>query len=139
MTALTITIPGAAVGKGRPRFGNGRTYTDSKTLNAEAFVRACAMDAMPSVPLDIPVSLDIEITKAVPASWSNVRRRKALEGALPATGKPDLDNVVKLLGDALNGIIWRDDSLIASVSAVRRYGPCDQTVVRVRVIGEAPA
>lgn len=132
---ITFTVPGPMRGKGRPRFGNGRTYTDSKTMTAEAFVRACALDAMPDAPLDVAVSLDIEITKAVPASWTKTRRQRALSGALAATGKPDLDNVVKLVGDALNGIIWRDDSLVASVSAVRRYGACERTVVRVSAIG----
>ncbi|MCE2563360.1 RusA family crossover junction endodeoxyribonuclease [Komagataeibacter sp. FNDCF1] len=132
MTAITFTVPGPLRGKGRPRFGNGRTFTDSKTMTAEAFVRSCAALACPLAPIDGPVSLDIRITRGIPKSWPNKRRQAALQGRLHATGKPDLDNVVKLVGDALNGIIWRDDSQITSVTCSRHFGEVEQSVISIQ-------
>lgn len=35
--------------------------------------------------------------------------------------RPDLDNMVKLLADALNGIIWADDSQIFNLHACKLY------------------
>ncbi|GBQ79513.1 Holliday junction resolvase RusA [Gluconacetobacter johannae DSM 13595] len=121
MTALTITIPGAAVGKGRPRFGNGRTYTDSKTLNAEAWIRQCAIDQVGQPVLDCPLRVDMRIDVAVPASWSKKKRQAALDGSLRATGRPDVDNISKAALDALNGIVWRDDAQVDELHIVRRY------------------
>jgi Holliday junction resolvase RusA-like endonuclease len=40
------------------------------------------------------------------------------------TGKPDWDNIGKLVCDSLNGILWRDDAVIVDGSTSKRY--CDQ-------------
>ena len=38
---------------------------------------------------------------------------------------------MKLVGDALNGIVWRDDSQIVTVQITKRYAITQQTVIRV--------
>lgn len=40
----------------------------------------------------------------------------------PCLKKPDGDNVLKLVGDALNGIAWRDDQQIADMRFTRCWG-----------------
>ncbi|OXE37432.1 MAG: hypothetical protein CGW95_01595 [Phenylobacterium zucineum] len=52
-----FTIPGQPRGKGRPRFGRGRTYTDAKTLAYEQTVRTSAKSAIgPLGPFSGPVA-----------------------------------------------------------------------------------
>ena len=132
---VIITIPGEMRGKGRPRFGTAggqpRAFTDARTRSAEAWVRARAADAWTGAPLGGPVSLRMEIGVPVPASWSKRRRADALAGAIWPTGKPDLDNVLKLVGDALNGIVWQDDKQVVRAEVVRRYVLVPQTVLTV--------
>jgi len=38
-------------------------------------------------------------------------------------GTPDLDNIVKFVGDAFNGIFWHDDRQLVRVSVSSVYGP----------------
>ena len=57
----------------------------------------------------------------VPASWSARKTQKALAGRIVPTGKPDWDNFAKLAGDALNKIVWRDDSLIVLGQGMKVY------------------
>lgn len=132
---LTITIPGEMRGKGRPRFsargGFVRAYTDAKTANAETWVRACAVEQAGTTPMLGPVSLTITIAVPVPASWSKKRRADALAGVACPTGKPDLDNCLKLIADALNGIVWRDDAQIVRVECRKHYAETAQTVLQV--------
>lgn len=132
---LVVVIPGVMRGKGRPRFtsagGFGRAYTDAATKNAETWVRACAMDQVGQHVLDGPVSLAIEIGVVPPASWPKKRRADALAGATFPTGKPDLDNSLKLVADALNGILWHDDKQIVSVTARKFYAGQASTTLRV--------
>jgi Holliday junction resolvase RusA-like endonuclease len=132
---IVINIPGEMRGKGRPRFttrgGHGRAFTDAKTTNMEAWVKACAVPHAPPVPLDGPLSLDMAITVAVPPSWPKRRRDLALAGAIAPTGKPDLDNCVKLVADALNGIVWADDKQIVRMVAGKRYGPAPGSVLTI--------
>jgi Holliday junction resolvase RusA-like endonuclease len=131
MTPLLITIPGIARGKGRPRFGNGRAYTDSKTLNAEAWIKACAVQQVGQPCLQGALELRMVVTSAIPASWPRKRRQEALEGTLRPTGKPDCDNYLKMV-DALNGVVWIDDSQLVDVSVSKRYGEVPGTVIEVK-------
>ena len=132
---ITITIPGEMRGKGRPRFsGRGgfvRAYTDHKTASAETWVRACAIEQAGMQPLDGPVALGITIAVEIPASWPKKRRADALAGAVFPTSKPDLDNCLKLIADALNGITWRDDKQIVRVECRKHYAERAQTVLTV--------
>lgn len=117
---LAFDVPGPIRGKGRPRFvrATGRTYTPRETMTAESWVRFCAVKAG-ATPLDGPVSLTLHVRVAIPQSWSDKKRNDAL--GKYTTAKPDVDNIVKLVGDSLNGIAWHDDKQIAEVFCTRRY------------------
>ena len=58
----------------------------------------------------------------IPKSWPKAKKQAAMIGEIQHTGKPDADNVLKTVGDALNGIVWKDDSQIVSASINKRYG-----------------
>lgn len=119
---LTIRVPGDIRGKGRPKFGGGRVYIDAKTLNAEAWVRHCAVQAVGQPCLEGPLTLSVGITVGIPPSWSKRKRADALAGLVRPTGKPDADNTLKLLADALNKVVWRDDSQLVDVRVIKLYG-----------------
>ena len=139
--AVAFTVPGDPVGKGRPRAstinGRPRLYTPAATVAYEHLVALAAQQAMAGAPpWDGPVRMELGIIHSVPASWSKRKQAAALLGTPRPTVKPDLDNVVKAIGDACNGILWRDDAQIVELEVVRHYGlsPC----VRVRACVLAP-
>lgn len=133
--ALVVVIPGAMKGKGRPRAAvrgkHVRMFTPSDTVNAEAHVRQCCIQQIGSPVLEGPIAIDVAIDVQVPASWSKTRRAAALSGTSRPTGKPDLDNCLKLVSDALNGIAWRDDAQIVWVRASKRYADKPRTVLKI--------
>lgn len=126
-----VTIPGIMRGKGRPRFGNGHTYTDAKTASAETWVKSCAIDQCGTPRIPGPLSVVIDVGVPVPKSWSKRDRARALAGGMCPTTKPDIDNCVKLIADALNDILWKDDSQIVSLTARKRYVEDAATTLRV--------
>jgi Holliday junction resolvase RusA-like endonuclease len=128
---IEVRIPGEIRGKGRPRFGKGFAFTPAATRNAEAWVRSCAAQAWTAAPLDGALSVSLEIGVLVPRSWPKKRRADALAGALFPTGRPDLDNQMKLVGDACNGILWRDDAQIVRATVWRRYVEAPAAVLTV--------
>ncbi len=124
---VTFMVPGKPVGKGRPRAarrGKGITlYTPEKTATYESTVALVASQAMAGRPLIAgPVNVLMKISLAIPASWSERKRDFALSGALLPTTKPDMDNVVKAVFDAINGVVWLDDTQVATLHAIKRYG-----------------
>lgn len=131
MDAITITLSGEPRGKGRPRFGNGRTYTDAKTQNYEAALRIAAMDAMGRrKPLDGPVVMEIEARVPVPESWSKKRREQALSGELKPTKKPDLDNIMKTT-DALNQVVFVDDKQVIKAVVSKIYHEAPALIITI--------
>lgn len=117
---ISFHIPGTPVPKGRPRSTRtGRHYTPTKTREAEANVVAAwtSQTGGTWTPHDGPVELTIYAFFAVPKSWSKKRRNAAAFH----TSRPDLDNLVKLIKDALNGHAYVDDSAVVKMTASKNY------------------
>lgn len=129
---ISFTIPGPPTGKGRPRVTrSGHAYTPQKTRNAEAHVKLLAGQAMAGrPPLEGPVHVCVSVRCTVPASWP-LKRRYEAEFNRIRPGKPDLDNVVKLIMDALNGVVVVDDKQVAVMTASKRYDAVAETGVEV--------
>ncbi|AMU55781.1 RusA family crossover junction endodeoxyribonuclease [Mycobacteroides abscessus] len=113
-----FVVPGEPVSKARHRVGrrNGRivTYSDPKMVAAEKAVAAAYRKAaVPGPPLDVPVML-------LARFYCETRRRK------------DLDNLLKLVSDALNGVAYVDDAQVEKIAAeVHRGDPNPRSEVWV--------
>jgi Holliday junction resolvase RusA-like endonuclease len=139
LQVVRFVIPGKAVPKGRPRVAiRGKfahAYTPKETRNWEAFVKMLAVEQMNGLPpFDEPVMLLIEIMIEPPRSLSQKKTSKALLGEILPVTKPDLTNVSKGIEDAMNGIVYRDDSLICDLRVTKRYGSQAKTLVEVSPI-----
>ena len=123
---VSFTVEGDPHGKGRPRFrkfGNFvSTYTDAKTKSYELEVKFAARQAMgSSPPLEGPVRLDLIIKLPVPESYSKKRTQACLSGSEWPTKKPDWDNVAKSIADAMNDVVFVDDTQIVIARVVKVY------------------
>jgi Holliday junction resolvase RusA-like endonuclease len=132
---VTIELPGPPRGKGRPRFavrgGFAAAYTDSKTRDYEAKLKAAAIAAMLGKnPLDEALGVSLTAYMPIPESWSQKKRAKALAGDIVPTTKPDADNLYKMT-DALNKIVWRDDALVVSAACMKFYCERPRLIVSV--------
>ena len=130
---IRVVIDGPPVAKGRPRMTRtGHTYTPDKTRAYEDHGRVMAQLAMAGRdPFDGPVNIKVVATMPIPESWSKKKKNDALTGVLRHTTSPDLDNLVKAATDSLNGIVFRDDRQIDSISAMKTYGTKPCTVIEV--------
>jgi len=134
---VTISLSGIPQGKGRARSfiraGHIAHYTPEKTRTYEGMIATVAMAEMRSRKLfDCPLEFAMRAIFPVPSSWSGKKRDQALCGAIKPVKKPDLDNITKAWNDALNGVVYRDDSLICRMTLDKRYGPQALVVVTVR-------
>lgn len=134
---VAFVIPGAPVGKGRPKFarrGNVTVaYTPQKTASYENLVKIKAEEAMRGRPvIEAAVSVHVRIFVVPPASWSQKKKRAALAGEIFPTSKPDVDNVLKAIFDACNQVVWRDDKQACDVVITKRYDVTPRASVEVR-------
>lgn len=131
---IRLIIPGEPCAKGRPHFvkKTGVAITPQKTRTREGVIASLAMDAMRGrTPLDGPLCVSVLAVMAVPASWSGVKKRAALAGQILPAKRPDLDNLLKLVTDGLNEIVYTDDALIVELRARKVYGEAPKTIVEV--------
>lgn len=132
--AVNFSIPGRPRGKERARQapGHQRPYTPAQTIAAEKEIAQLFRQARgPGPPLTGPVSLTVTAVFRIPVGWPRALREQAARGLVPYTGKPDRDNIEKLVCDALNGLAWCDDAQIAAGPVLKRYGGPARTEVRV--------
>lgn len=134
---IRFTVPGAPIGKGRPRAttinGMDRLYTPKKTASYEGLVAHAAHEAMAGrAPMDAAATVTMDVLCPIPQSWSQKKQRMAALGEIRPTTKPDIDNVVKGVFDGMNGVVWRDDVVVAELIVRKFYSfsPCVQVVVR---------
>lgn len=134
---MLIIIKGAPVPKGRPRFARrGKfvsTYTPAKTVEHETMVRNEGIKSMNGAsPTDAPVRVNVDCFMPIPKSTSKINREMMLEGVMRHTKKPDIDNLAKGYLDALNGVVWLDDSQIVRLVVTKEYS--DQPRCEIMVI-----
>jgi Holliday junction resolvase RusA-like endonuclease len=134
---IMFRVEGTPIGKARPKFarrGNFvSTYTPTKTRDYEDQIREAAVKAMgTSEPLETPVAAYFYITMPIPASYSKKRREACLSNAERPMKKPDTDNIVKAFLDAMNEVVYKDDSQVCSLHATKVYGSVGMVEVLIK-------
>ena len=133
---VRIVVRGEPFGKGRPKLGvvagHAHAFTPAKTRTKEGIITTAATDAMNGrPPFSAPLCFSLVAVMAVPQSWSQKRKRAALAGEELPAKRPDLDNCLKAVLDAMNTVVFTDDALIVEIRARKVYGQVPQTIVEV--------
>lgn len=116
------TIPIKPQGKARPKIvarkaKGGKVFsqaiTPDQTVNAEQAIRSHVSPQWGMAPLADALAVRLTAYVLRPAS----KPKKYLY----PTSKPDTDNILKLVCDSLNGILWSDDAVIADGACRKRF------------------
>jgi len=137
---VIVEVSGEPVPKGRPRFNRatGNAYTPAHTRKYEDVLRYAADQAMAGRPLfEGPVEMRVIASLPIPASYSIKKRDAARRGAMFPDKRPDWDNYGKIASDALNMVVFRDDSQIVDCHISKRYS--DRPALRIEVRNARPA
>lgn len=98
-------------------------YKPAATTKYEQLVGKRARHRWPGDPSDRPIELQVTVYIEIPESWSKWKREAACRGEILPTGKPDVDNFLKAICDGMTGIVYKDDSQICTIDAVKLYAP----------------
>lgn len=128
-TSLVVTIPGPPQGARRHRAAQrgGRvvTFHDDAHVSAEAYVVQRVQEAIAASPWwtrpdSEAVVVSIACYFARPARLRRVKDRNS--PGSPYVGKPDADNIAKLVLDACTKAgAWRDDTQVSRLTVDREY------------------
>lgn len=117
-------VYGEPQGKARPKFANRgkfvHVYTPKKTADYEKLIREAYGDQQKCD--DVPLRVEIFAYYPIPKSFSKKDRQGALLQAKLPLVKPDVDNVSKVILDALNGLAYEDDKQVVTLVVNKFYG-----------------
>lgn len=125
--SVAFSIPGKPVPSRRRTAVNWKakkiwSRTTPETQNFHALVRGKAQDAMAGrPPFSVPVKLQFKVYWPIPKTTSRIRTQQALNGMRRPAIRPDLENFIKTLADALKGVCYNDDSQIVTLHAEKFY------------------
>ena len=124
---MKITVYGVPVPKGRPKVAmRGKfpiVYTPKETREAEDDFLAQVIKLKPDTPLEGPLKACIKFYKIKPKSYP--------KNVIYWTKKPDLDNLIKLVLDAMNNVFFKDDSQIIELTSSKEYSDVPRTEVTI--------
>lgn len=132
-------------GKERARHGKHSTYSTKAMVAYETEIKLMARQAMVKARLQISKNSLHVIIHAYfnPAkSWTVSKKDLAYTGGLGHTSKPDADNISKAVLDAMNGIVYNDDSQVVSLTVTKEfvgYGGNDKIVIMVSETNLVPS
>ena len=140
---LTLEIPGDPVTWQRPRVGrspSGKPYffEAPRVKNWKNYIRDIASAKMQGLPLlggdpknPVPLSVELNFYLRRPG---RLFRKKDPEVAVPCLSRPDIDNLYKGVVDALQGVVFRNDSLIWCIVVTKMFHPKNggpRTVIKI--------
>lgn len=144
LTSIRFVVPGEPIAWGRAgvRVGHTKTgkafaqhYTPKKTRRHERSVAFEAKVAMLGrKPLTGGLVLIVHAFFGIPASWPLWKQREARANLIVPTGRPDWDNVGKACSDAMNKIVYEDDSAIVDACIRKRFSVEPRIFIEVRML-----
>ena len=134
---MKFVIPGEPTGKGRPRVvnigGHARAFTPEKTASYENLIKL-EFERQGGRHLGkAEIMMRIRAFYAIPKGDSRVKREAKLAGSVRPVKKPDCDNVIKIVADALNGLAYDDDCQIVAVSCEKWFGEEPRVEVEIGI------
>lgn len=110
---LQFSVPGTPTAWARARsHGRRRFNSDRHEQGLSAICSGFEQAAPEWTPWEGPVEMLVVCHYLAPKDY--------WEGKA-CTRKPDLDNLLKLVGDALSGVAYRDDALIVKATVLKAY------------------
>ena len=129
---MKYVLDGNPIPLARGRISCGRIY-DSQKQHKLAYGILLQHQHNGKPLFDKPLHLEATFYFKIPLSQMNRMTSKSSSNkrfkgeGVPHSIRPDLDNVVKFLLDCCNGVIYRDDCLVASMKIEKVYSENPRT------------
>lgn len=129
---IVLTIPGKPFGKQRPRVTKaGIAYTPQETVNYENFIKLLYIQQYKDLKLEGPLRMIIRAFYKIPKNASKKDKKLMEQNIIRPTKKPDMDNIIKIIADALNGLAYRDDSQIVECTIEKYFSDEERVEIEI--------
>lgn len=131
---VNFTIDGKPQGKGRPRLSYGKIKTPEQTVIYENYIKLLYRSSIKKY-FEGPIRMVINAYYPIAKSDSKKKKEQKLNGEIrPYNIKPDIDNVVKVICDALNEVAYKDDTQIVELGTSKYFSDRPRVEVTIERI-----
>lgn len=134
MMKYEFEVPGKITGKGRPRVNTNTAiaYTPAKTKEYEELIKQYFILKYRKIaPLEGRLAVTLKAYFAIPKNTSKAKTQQMLEGTISPVKKPDIDNIAKVVLDALNKLAFLDDNQITKLMVEKEYAEEEKIYVSI--------
>ena len=127
-------VTGNIIGKQRPRVNmyTGNVYTPNTTKDYEEYIRQCFFLKYPKNEILLNrVKIEIIAYFKIPANAKKAEREKMLKGEISPTKKPDIDNIAKVVLDAINKYVIQDDKQATKIAVEKKYAEEERLYIKI--------
>lgn len=123
--------------KERPRtnFKTRAIYTPASTLSRERQIaQEFRLQNRKWEITNKPIKINIVAYVNIPISANKTQKKLMEEDKIKPVKKPDVDNVAKLVLDALNGVAYEDDLQVISLQVEKRYWTVEKAITKKKFL-----
>lgn len=127
-------VPGKITGKGRPRVNSytGIVYTPTKTKDYEYLIEQYFLIKYPRFKeIEGRAKVNIIAYFGVPKSTKKSDKENMINNVISPTKKPDIDNIIKIVLDAMNKFAFKDDTQITKLEVEKKYGVEEKIYIKI--------
>lgn len=121
--AVIYTVDAIPIPWQRAGLSSGGKFYDRQVHNKLAFGLIVSKQHNDKPVITQPIHLDIQFHFQKPRTHKEI---------IPHIVKPDIDNLVKFVLDALKDILWVDDKIIYKLTCEKKYSPTSQTIITIK-------
>ena len=138
---VIFEVPGQPKGKERPRWtmvsNTSIVYTPRNTRDYEETIRTYyKINNFKSFKKEEALEVSAIAYYQTPKNTKKSHKLLMLKGKMLPTKKPDIDNIMKVVLDALNGVAYYDDSQVCKVNFMKMYSEEPKLKILIRNVGE---
>ena len=138
---VIFEVPGQPKGKERPRWtmvsNTSIVYTPRNTRDYEKMIKTFyKINNFKSFKKDEALEISAIAYYQIPKNTKKSHKLLMIKGEILPTKKPDIDNIMKVVLDALNGVAYFDDKQVCKVNFIKMYSEEPRLKILIRSIGE---
>jgi Holliday junction resolvase RusA-like endonuclease len=125
---IELVIPGVPVSQKRPKVTRKGTYNPSK--KEQECAKIILTSQWYAELIRSPIHIEVKFLMPIPKSFSKKQQQKVI--GEPHHSKPDIDNLLAFLFNAMSGIVYLDDRQIwnLQVSKIYSIDPCTNICIK---------
>jgi Holliday junction resolvase RusA-like endonuclease len=133
-----FTVLGEVKAQGRPRFARMgkfvKTYDPKESRENKSNIRAQVVAQHP-VMIDRDTPILCHVQAYLPRPKSHYGKRGLKDSApMMHISRPDSDNIMKAIKDALSGVCWHDDCQVCDERIIKLYGEVPKTIITIKTL-----